>query len=437
MMMYLYAGRTLIRQRGAATLLLTTLMVSLMLIVAGRAALLSRYQLAEVQHDIERRQSFWLAEGGLECLWAQVRSNQAGQTLPSACQPIEHQIQWISPREQQLTVTVGKTTLQKRYRLPLPDMAGSVKTTSRLILTQPAAFAPDVARFNLSGDWACIALRYKYDFYAPSVTTYHPDQLPYLLYSGFPVHSGRCAASYHSVELPAKSAQSDYQYTPGLSPFQDLFGVPVQRWFDVMSQPQVGRIPDTLNDAVSGNLRYTTASALPQARLNQKCGSQIEDLVWRGEMIIWVYGGCVLSDPDVQRINTAIQTKFPRQGIILLIQDGVVGIESHHPLQGMLYQFISPQHPAMVFQSWGDTALQTTLIESLVSLKPQFSITPEQVSYFQHGSFYPAGGLVLDADRHFAVVQGRMDFHYRRDLLMTPLSLIRPARWLGGSWNER
>jgi hypothetical protein len=67
---------------------------------------------------------------------------------------------------------------------------------------------------------------------------------------------------------------------------------------------------------------------------------------------------------------------------------------------------------------------------------PQADISPEQVSYFQFGSFYSAAGLVLDADRRFAVIQGRIDFHYRRDLLMKPLSLIRPAQWRGESWYE-
>ncbi len=434
-MKWCYLRRTSIRQQGAATLLLTTLMISLMLFVVGRSALLSRYQLAEVQHEIERRQSFWLAEGELECLWTQARSRHAGETLPSACQQIEHQVKLVSPQDQQLTATVGTTTLQKRYRLPLPDSAGAVKTSSRLILMKQASFAPALARLNTGGRWQCIALRYKYDFYAPSVTTYHPEQLSYPLYSGLPGDSGRCAGSYHSVDLPAKDAKSDYQHTPGLSPFRDLFGVAVQDWFQVMSNPQVGRIPQSLNETVNGQMRYQRAVELPHSQFNPECGAQIEDLIWHGKMIIWVYGGCVLSDLDVQRMNIAIQAKFPQQGIIVLIQDGLVGIESHHSLQGMLYQFISPQHASMGFQGWGDTTLQTALAESLAQA-PQPNISPEQVSYFQLGSFYPAGGLVLDADRRFAVVQGRIDFHYRRDLLMKPLSLIRPAQWRGESWYE-
>ncbi|SIO95684.1 hypothetical protein [Vibrio spartinae] len=434
-MMGFYFGRTSLRQQGAATLLLTTLMISLMLIVVGRSALLSRYQLAEVQHEVERRQSFWLAEGELECLWTQERSRHAGESLPSACQQIEHQVQLVSPQDQQLTVTVGKTTLQKRYRLPLPDSAGAVKTSSRLILMKRASFAPDLARLHTDGRWQCIALRYKYDFYAPSVTTYHPEQLPYRLYAGLPSDSERCAGTYHSVDLPGKDAKSDYQHTPNLSPFRDLFGLAVRDWFQVMSNPQVGRIPQSLNETVNGPMRYQRAVELPHSQLNPECGSQIEDLIWHGKMIIWVYGGCVLSDLDIQRMNRAIQAKFPQQGIIVLIQDGLVGIESHHSLQGMLYQFISPQHANMVFQAWGDTALQAALIKSLAQA-PLPNILPEQVSYFQLGAFYPAGGLVLDADRRFAVVQGRLDFHYRRDLLIQPLSLIRPAEWRGESWYE-
>ncbi|SJN53453.1 hypothetical protein VR7878_00335 [Vibrio ruber DSM 16370] len=423
------------RQQGAATLLLTALMISLMLIVVGRAAQLSRYQLTELQYETERRQSFWQAEGELECLWTQIRSVHAESALPSACQQIAHQIRSVSPREQQLTATVGTTTLQKRYRLPLPDSAATVKSSSRLILMKPASFAPDLARLHAAGDWQCIAVRYKYDFYAPSLTTYHPDQLPYPLYAGFPNDSGRCHESYHSVALSAEHARSDYQHTPTLSPFRDLFGVAVQQWFQVMSNPQVGRIPASLNEA-SGQIRYQNALELPHSQLNPECAAQIENLIRQGKMIIWVYGGCVLSDLDVQRINTAIQAKFSQQGIIVLIQDGLVGIESHHPLQGMLYQFISPRHANIEFQNWRETELQTALIQSLAQQRPQRNISPEQVSYFQLGSFYPAGGLVLDADRRFAVVQGHVDFHYRRDLLIKPLSLIRPAKWRGESWYE-
>ncbi|MDW6003330.1 hypothetical protein [Vibrio mangrovi] len=436
-MSWIYFTQPNIRQQGIATLLLTALMLSIALMVVGRSALITRYQLADVQQEIKRSQSFWKAEGELECLWTQERSAYAKETLPVQCQQVKHETRFLPPDKKLFTVTAGTTTLQKYYRLSLPDLSGVVKATSHLILTDNASFAPDPGHQLPDGRWACVVLRYKYDFSAPSVTTYHPEQLPYPLYRGFPSQTEqRCAGQYHTVASRAQAAKSDYLYTPTLSPFRDLFGVDVQQWFQVMSHPRIGRVPESLDNSVTGQFRYTDSSQLPVSRLNPDCATQIEDVISHGKMIIWVYGGCVLSDPDIQQINRVIQAKFPQQGIILLIQDGLVGIKSQHSLQGMLYQLVTPEHAAMLFREWASTSLQAELKKSLARLDPEQEITSEQVSYFQSGSFYPFGGLVLDAERRFALVQGSLDFRYRRDLLIKPLSLIRPTSWRGESWYE-
>jgi hypothetical protein len=424
-------------QQGIATLLLTTLMLSLAFLVVGRSALVSRYQLRDVQDDVKSSQSFWLAEGELECLWTQEHSSYTGEQLPDECRNIKHE-SWLSaPHEKLLTVSVGSTTLQKRYALPLPDVSGVIKTTSHLVLTQNAMFAPDPGSSVSENHWRCMVLRYKYDFFAPSVTTYHPEQLPYQPYTGFPQRAGQqCTEQYHSVGRDAQHVRSDYRHDPELFPFKDLFGIDVSHWFLVMSHSGVGRVPESLDEPVTGEIRYSDASRLPVSHLNADCASQIRDVILRGKMIIWVYGGCVLSDLDIRQINQAVESEFPHHGIILVIQDGLVGINSNHPLQGMLYQLLTPEHTGMPFHNWGKTSLLAEIKQSLSQLSPLLDIDLGQVNYFQVGSFYPSAGLVLDADQHFAIIQGEIDFHYRRDLLMKALSQVRPASWLGASWYE-
>ncbi|WCE30365.1 hypothetical protein [Vibrio sp. SCSIO 43137] len=60
------------RQRGAAVLLLSSVLILLSLLVSLSYSQLVLYQIRKVHNETAARQNFWIAEGGLECAFSQL-----------------------------------------------------------------------------------------------------------------------------------------------------------------------------------------------------------------------------------------------------------------------------------------------------------------------------------------------------------------------------
>ncbi|MEI8631742.1 hypothetical protein P4S72_05850 [Vibrio sp. PP-XX7] len=417
-------------ERGAVTLLVTVMVMTTALILVMRSHQSVRYQVAALEAIRERRASFWQAEGLIECLWAQKYHAIMGGVDSGDISPCEIKTATVNlsgQRTTSLVVTVGHVTLERRYKLPLPTTPGVMKSSSHLILTQKARFAPDPGEQDSNHQWQCAVLRYGHRFEAPSVTTYDLAQLTEKPYPDFPDLAGQtCATNYRSVAQDAAHTKQDYLYDPTLSLFEDLFGVDRAQWLQVMGSPDVGLVPLTLS------LPASSSSLLPPPVFNQACAQQIIERIDQGKMIIWVYGGCVFSDQEIEQMNQAIRATFHDHGIILVVQDGLLGIKSDRAFLGMLFHFLSPDQQNKRFERWPEIPW----FDDMQPIVSDRAIPLEQLSYFQLGQFYPVAGLILDAELHFAVIDGALDFRYQRDWVMRPLSLIRPFSWASGSWDE-
>lgn len=74
------------QHRGIATLMITSVVVLVSLLITLSFSRSIFYQSKRIKNEISSRQNHWLAEGGLECVYMQVRSGFPLVNAPSNCQ---------------------------------------------------------------------------------------------------------------------------------------------------------------------------------------------------------------------------------------------------------------------------------------------------------------------------------------------------------------
>jgi hypothetical protein len=424
-------------ESGYSTLLLTSL-IMLVVLVVSIATYRSTFQYFRlVEYRIRSLKSHWQAEGAVECLFAAAQRHRLLSLDVNACERDVDELTISGNSMKSIKSLSGFSSIEKTFILPVADSLGAVKSSSTLILTSGATFSPDPGIQDENDLWKCIAVRYKKQFIAPSVTTYHPYQMDLIPYVGFPQHSKQpqlCASAYHSLASNSSHTKSDYVHDLELEPFRDLFGVQSSQWFSIMSNDAVGRIPMSLD--IDGKIRYSSADFLPEAHYVASCANDIVSRIRQGKDLIWVYGGCELIENDVTLINQAIEEKFADQGIILVVQNGVLAINSQQIFKGLVMQYTSPGSSLKAFGDWDKTSIYSHVSEYLTHFSTSSLFNSAQVSYFQVGRFNPLGGLLLSSDNTFAVIEGQLRFQYQRDLISQALSHIRPIHWVTGSWHD-
>jgi hypothetical protein len=425
------------RETGYSTLVLTSVILLMVLVVAlGSYRSIFQY-FRIVEHRVMAMQQDWQVEGAIECVFAQ---SKVGQLFPldvDECEADVGQLNITGHLVKRIHSISGFSALERHFILPSANSTGAVKASTNLILSLDASFMPDPGALDEDLNWQCTSIRYRNQFLAPSVTTFHPYQLSLTPYAGFPssqVQQQRCADNYHSVGRSSNSTQHDFYHDSELRPFEDLFGVDESNWFEVFANAQVGRIPLSLD--THGALDTLSAEPLPEAQFNPDCANDIVSRIEQGNDLIWVYGGCELNEAAISNINQAISRQFNDSGIILVIHNGLLAIESQQIFQGLVMQFTSPGSALVSFSDWQETTLESEVSYFMAHSSNVYLQDPAQISYFQIGRFNPLGGLVLSSTNSYAVVEGQLNFQFQRDLIAKPLSHIRPTRWLFGSWGD-
>ncbi|CAM3596361.1 hypothetical protein VA7868_02226 [Vibrio aerogenes CECT 7868] len=405
-------GTVPVKAAGFVTLLVVIAMMTIAVALIRQPYLRIQQQSAEVSHEIHRAQSFWRAEGVLECLWWQVVKYHGLITDRQSCLETGETLTISGQRVRSIRVQNQDVTLEQQYRLPLPTSVGVMKTSARLILTQPARFMPDPGEKVTDNLWSCVVLRYRLSFQAPSVTTYHPSSLAQKPYRDFPDSGGQlCQESHRTLAMNASNTRLDFLHDPAIAPFRDLFGLPRTEWRKVAQKS------------------HHLPVAYP-AVWYAHCARQIIHEIQQGHLIVWVEGGCILSDEDIFLINQAIRMKFAEDGIILVVRDGAIGVSSDRSFRGAVIQLLTPSHQSEKFSGW----TVSPLYQALLPVISRYDIPIDQLSYFQSGRFFPLGGLYLATPGRYAVINGALDTRYDRDLILRASDLIKPVAWVPGSW---
>ncbi len=423
------------KQQGALTLLSTVLLLVACLILSIASYKNVFFQAKRAQNEVASRQAQWMAEGGLECAFANIQALKAVPASFTECLILGGGIDNISTfagHPLLLQVEEGHTQLQKSVKMPVQRVSGAIKSTANLYLNGSFNFFPDPGEVsNLSNEWKCTAIRYKnlFDLFGTLVNAqFDANNLPYI---GFP--SGQhCASDHYTLSTNSVSATNDdFLQDIDMEPFEDLFDIPRSDWMDLMYDPYFARIPAALGNSKPAN---GVLPIVPQTLTD--CANQIVNRINAGYDLIWVYGHCELVDDsavartDLTRIEHAIDNNSAIEGVVLMIQDGIFSVRGSHEFPGMIYHFQST--PTAITPSaamWGSSLTQQGYpMPAAVSL--------DEAVYYQSGAFVPLGGYVMDAPGKYAVFGSSMNFKYNRDVIENALKKVRRITWVEGSWHD-
>ncbi|QIA62649.1 hypothetical protein GT360_03595 [Vibrio astriarenae] len=432
------------KQSGAAVLfVVTALLLAVLIMLLGSYKSLY-FRIKRANNHIESRQEHWLAEGALECTFAKVQQERDVPSTLNDCRTASDldSLTISSGASSIITATKGYRTLRKTIKLPSFGEPGAIKSTSDLIINGSYTSSPDPGRSLGNNEWECTSVVYESSFYANNVNTYHPYQLSHKPYAEFPDSSvgseQNCASSHYSWDSNVASSKSDYRQSSTMEPFEDIFDVSRGDWFDVMSNSETfSYVPNSLNGQ-----SWESYADLPTPVFNSQCGRDIVSNIERGSDLIWVYGGCEITTTDFQAIEGAIDSYLSGSGIILVVQDGILSTKGTQNFTGLLYHFISPEFAdpstsfAPDFLDCSNSENNADLEGVIDTVSSFVSINKERVSYFQHGSFNPLGGFVMDAPGTFALFNTSLSFKYNRDVIKEPKKKLKRIHWQRGSWND-
>lgn len=437
--------------QGFATLLITVMLLSSALLVTLSLCRNLFFQIKRAQNEVRASQQFWMAEGGLECVYSLIQNEHR---LPSEPYYPECgsavRFSYDEPERGRLVITAeaGYRRVSKTLRTATPS-SGVVQATSRLLFTAGIALNPDPGRALENNQWACTLLRYRADLVVRRYLSNTGLQPPPFSAGNALLHQ-RCDSNYvthllSSDVLNPAAMKKDVIRDETLTPFEDLFGVPRADWFKVMADEQVSKIAAILLTGDDGRLRFTQQN-LPTAERIPDCGDQIRRQLLAGHDLLWVYGSCYLSASDVSQLRETIRLNARlQQGIVLVLHNGLFATKGTLTFPGMIVHLISSSSDGTPDFTPGKElwdALNPSLavdLESRASLNGSDlpAMTVHNTAYFDQGGFYPTGGYVLDAPGTYAVFTSPFDFHFEPDAAESALNKIRAFNWQAGSWYVR
>ncbi|HIF9173484.1 TPA: hypothetical protein ACX6PS_002162 [Photobacterium damselae] len=427
-------------QSGMTTLLITSmlLIVALLLSLASYKSLF--YQIKRTQNEVVARQSHWLAEGGLECGFSEIQHIKA---IPvggfNYCDSLSlDSLTVLSGTPNILRAKKAGKLLEKSFSTPGAGSSGTIKSTSNIYFAGGVSTFPDPGKNLGNNKWQCTVLRYAKNLKVLGTLESKGLDSNVLPYEGFPETPLQTCIGTHLTnpgvignnDIPS-GLKSDFIQDPYLEPFKDTFDVLRKDWLEVMYDDEFVRVGNNLPT------NKPETSILPSPSFNDNCGIKIKSEIIKGNDLIWVYGGCHITDSELTEIDAEIGIKN-LDGVILVIQDGIFSTRGDHQFKGMIYHFItSSSSYSPTLSDWKKTENFSDL-KGVVDHNPDVvtDITVTDVSYYQDGVFNPLGGYVMDGPNTYAVFRSSMSFKFNRDVMDKPLNKIRKIKWIKGSWND-
>ncbi len=411
------------RMQGAASLLITSLLLLLILVLTLSSYQRLFFQIKRVQNEVETLQQFWLAESALECAFSIISAQgRAPEDLQQQCLNLgveSDELQLLPAYPHTLSVTMNSgRTISKRLRLFNDRSAGVIQARSNLLVNGNLSFTPDAREQNAGGDWLCKLVSYQANLSLNGQLTNANLDAMRPPYDDFP-NAQTCAATHLTQNVLLADVSNDD--VDDL--FMQRFDVPRADWKSLMYGGQFYQIPQGLPDV---------DSALPPSAMIENCGAKIVAAIEDGHDLIWLYGSCELKQSalDVAQIEAAITANSNVQGVLLVVHDGIFATNSEQGLSALIYQIVTE----------GSTFVPSELLWSSTEshqLTPvPLGLTLSELSYYQSGGFYAKGGYVLDAPHLTALFSADINGSFSGGLLDGALKKIRETRWQIGSWRD-
>ncbi|NAW77390.1 hypothetical protein CAG60_00640 [Vibrio sp. V33_P6A3T137] len=393
-------------QQGIATLLITAVLLSITLVITLGSYKNLFYQIKRAQNEVSARQSYWLAEGGVECLYAYIAQDPTRITgllkqVPGEVNHCKQQLQLDELQLIPLENSVYRIYARQGYAQVNKQIysyttgTGAIQTNANLRLVGDFDIRPEaVGEADENGFYDCVAVRYKYQvvFHSEassqqSTETESEKNKP-KSENGLRVLD---ALAENNSELKCKAEsktsiprgqgkdfntqdssefKADFVQDTKFKPFESYFGLAysTENYHKVKSQHHV----ITLNGAES-----------------KDCITKLHE-AFATYKDVWVVGDCFIhgsfSAPDARS---------------LVVENGLFATNGSHVYGGAFFHMI--KNPEVLSNDWQQVPFYDA-IKHLVT---------GNVVYIDSGAFRPDGGMVFDADGMDVVIHGALNLQFQ------------------------
>lgn len=404
-------------QQGIATLLITAVLLSITLVITLGSYKNLFYQIKRAQNEVSARQSYWLAEGGVECLYAYIAQDPTRITgllkqVPGEVNHCKQQLQLDELQLIPLENSVYRIYARQGYAQVNKQIysyttgTGAIQTNANLRLVGDFDIRPEaVGEADENGFYDCVAVRYKYQvvFHSEassqqSTETESEKNKP-KSENGLRVLD---ALAENNSELKCKAEsktsiprgqgkdfntqdssefKADFVQDTKFKPFESYFGLTysTENYHKVKNLHHV----ITLNGAESKDC----AKKLHQAFVMDKHEK------------VWLKGDCF--------INGSFDAPSGRS---LVVENGLFATSGANVFGGAFFHMIDTSlpkftNPEMLSNIWEQAPFYKAIEHLLRDNKTTV--------YLDRGAFHPKGGMVFDADGMDVVINGALNLQFQ------------------------
>ncbi|EKF9799092.1 hypothetical protein O1D18_002685 [Vibrio cholerae] len=431
-------------QQGIATLLITSILLSVALVVTLGSYKNLFYQIKRAQNEVKARQQHWEAEGGLECLFSYIKDDPSRivgvipvnhSNLDTLC---KNTLNLSQINITDLTGGVyrinsishnGWTQLNKTFSTLSNRGKGAIQTTSKLTTYGDLKVHPDAkGGLNSDGLYECVSMTYRYSYTMEGrnpVSKYKTESIrENSLYEGSPaggctvstttnvsVNSGNSITKTDNPETSDSSLKDDFVYDPEVDPFQTFF--------DYKKTPEnIAKVKASF--PVSGRITLSDAT---------QCKSAIENAFSTVDKV-WITGNCAIHG------NLALQGNHEKY--TLVIQDGIFINTGSTTFQGSIFHLVDKTKPQFLpdnLKSYWESLFTTSSGGPTNFTIGQQYTDLTQTVYVDAGAFHATGGYGFDTDGLKTSIAGSMELLF--DSRKRPTLGLNSVRWQEGSWNAQ
>ncbi|HIF5634664.1 TPA: hypothetical protein ACX3DH_002311 [Vibrio parahaemolyticus] len=418
-------------QQGVATLLITSILLSVALVVTLSSYKNLFYQIKRAQNEVKSRQEHWLVEGGLECAFSMIKKDKDPSQLTVGLSPNYFSSDCSLPLG--LTKITAKPIFSGKYQLDSEagyskhskniifdsDFSkGAIQTEASLLVISDSNIEVDPEKGDVAlidGKYDCTAVRFRNSFQyqkvsgSLSTTNGNDCQGKTHLSSSAKIFPDPSDIS-KAISDPIGAFNSDYKYDPLIDSFYNYFSQKktAQSIKEIKKEYVIVKLSDPM-----------------------KCSESITKEFNKGNNKVWVVGNCVIY-PSLNIQDTA-GSITPRS---LVVENGIFASAGSTVFDGSFYHFLDD---LSIFDKD-----KSDEVNDLILLKEAWSLVPSTVIddrtliknnsvYIDRGSFYPKGGIYLDSPEGLATIKGGLNLDFVSKY--NPFDRPKNIKWQEGSWN--
>lgn len=432
-----------LKQNGAVTLLLVSILLIGVLIVSLGSFKTTFYQIKRAQNEVQARKDHWIAEGGLECGLSVIIENSS-TAIPSdlldSCSNKLSSLDKSSDNANILVSTVNRTSINKEILFSNDSGLGAIQAISALeIISEDIMDVdPELSETGSNGVYECVAVRF-FDSVTHtkgtggSLTTVSPPENAPSDFSGCKeavTDLSESATITASGSDPSGAFKSDYVHDTNLNGFENYFGVrKTTDNIDALKSNEY-EVINLLETDSHGNTVHVDFDSNTNKYVGKECSTRINDAFSAGKTNVWVVGDCVVWHPAINIVDSA-GTITPRS---LVVENGIFANGNASVFDGAFYHL----NDMSVFEDISGAENNTDLLadswDKLPATMDYSSLVKENSTYIANASFFPKGGIFLDSIGGLSTIKGSMNLDYRGDY--NPHDEPVEIQWKKGSWND-